>query len=145
MRAFTMLIVMVCFCCSCSNSVLKRAHVIPVYDGQVLLSAVPEFIGAGDSLYDDASFTRPKIWSYEQFKDGSTMVHWISKAGVKERLALMDSGFHPIVISEDAITSITNAGHQTKLQSPTVIEILGTNTAFIPDAVTLVPYKPKKN
>ena len=115
---------------------------IPVYDGQILLSARPEFISAGDSLYDDASFVRPDIWSYEQFEDGSTMVHWISDADGNERLALMDSGFHPIVVPPRAITVVESSGQETKQRDPTVIEIPGTNTAFVPEAVTLVPYRP---
>ena len=115
---------------------------IPIYDGKILLSAHPEFIGAGNSLYDDASFTRPEIWNHEQLEDGSTMVHWISDAGANERLALMDSGFHPIVVPQDAITTTKSASHETKPRSPTVLEIPGTNTAFIPEAVTLVPYRP---
>ena len=115
---------------------------IPVYDGQILLSARPEFIGPGDSLYDDASFSRPEIWSYEQFDDGSTMVHWISDPGADERLAFMDSGFHPILVPQEAITTTTQAGREAETNNPTVLEIQGTNSAFIREAVTLVPYDP---
>ena len=64
MKPFTMLVIIAGLLCSCSTPVLKRAHVIPVYDGEILLSAHPEFIGAGDSLSDDASFTRPEIWKH---------------------------------------------------------------------------------
>jgi hypothetical protein len=142
MKPFTMLVIIASALCSCSAPVLKRAHVIPVYDGQILISAHPEFIGAGGSLYDDASFTRPNIWSYVQFEDGSTLVHWISDADAQERLALMDSGFHPIVVPPQAITMIKSSGQETKQGNPTVLDIPGTNTASIPEAVTLVPYRP---
>lgn len=131
-----------CLVSSCSTQVMKRAHVIPVYDNQVLLSARPAFIGQGKGLYDDPYFIRPKIWNYEQLNDGSTVVHWVSTLGSHERLALMDAGFHPIIVPPEAITVFSSPGGKVDPQNPTAINIVGTNTAFIPEAVTLVPYKP---
>lgn len=123
---------------------MKRAHVIPIYDGQVLLSAHPEFVGPGESLYDDPNFKRPKIWSYEQLDDGSTVIHWVSAPNASEQLAFMDSGFHPIIVPSDAI-EVIDAGHEVQHRKPKVIQILGTNTAYIRDSVTLVPYRPSNH
>jgi hypothetical protein len=129
--------------CSCSTQVMKRAHVVPIFDDQVLLSARPTFIGSGKALYDDPSFTRPKIWSYKQLADGSTVVHWISTPDARERLVFLDDGFHPIVVPPDAIAILNVPDHEVQNHHPTPIHILGTNSAFIRENVTLVPYKSK--
>lgn len=127
---------------SCTDPVMKRAHVIPIYDGQILLSAHPEFTGPGKSLDDDADYTRPTIWSFERQADGSTIVHWVSPPVAREELVFMDSGFHPIVVPSYAIVEVQSAGQGIENQKPTVLDIVGSNSAFIPDHVTLVPYKP---
>ena len=129
--------------CSCSTQVMRRAHVIPIFGDEVLLSARPQFLGPGTTPYDDARFTRPKIWSYEQLSDGSTLVYWISSRTAKEKLELLEIGFHSIEVPPEAIKLIANSNSKQENHAPTVLNILGTNSAFIREAVMLAPYKNK--
>lgn len=97
----------VIFAQACAPLVMRHAHVIPIYEGQVLLSAKPEFIGSGPRYnIDDPRFDRPKMWGCVTIGDGSTIVTWISKCDAQEKLVFVDSGFHPYPVPGEAITEL---------------------------------------
>lgn len=110
---------------------------------QVLKSAKPVFLGETDAIYDDKLYMAPKIWSYEKYSDGAIRIHWISRDSRKEKLVLLDSGFHPVSIPPASIVTIRHRGVVLP-SAPTEIHIPGANSAFLRDAVTLIPYQPRK-
>ena len=125
---------------SCQTVVTRQAHVVPLIDGQVLLSAVPKFYGDTESFRDSGGGATPKAWAYERFADGSIRITWTIARSARENLVIMDSGVHDMQVPPEAIHTIEGVGIKLPPSRPTELRT-GGNTAFLREAITLRPYK----
>ena len=125
---------------SCQTVVTRQAHVVPLIDGQVLLSAVPKFYGDTGSFRDSGRGATPKAWAYERFADGSIRITWTIARSAREDLVIVDSGVQDMHVPPEAIHTLAGVKVELPPSHPTELRT-GRDTAFLREAITLRPYK----
>ena len=125
---------------SCQTVVTRQAHVVPLIDGQVLLSAEPKFYGDTGDFRDSGRGATPKAWAYDRLPDGSIRITWTIARSAREDLVIVDSGVHDMQVPPEAIHTVEGAGRERPPSRPTELRT-GGNTAFLREAVILRPYE----
>ena len=142
-RSAALLLLSVLFV-SCAQSIKRQAHVLPVFEGQLLNSASPRFIPAeADVDCLTPELRPPRQLAVSRLEDGSFLITWISTTRRAEKLIFLDSGIHPVGVPDEAITEAFDPRQNIPIDEPFILTGFGQNTAYIREYVDLRPL-PKK-
>jgi len=125
---------------SCAQTIKRQAHVLPVFEGQILNSAKPRFISAKASVdYLTPEIRPPRSLAVSRLGDGSFLITWITTTKRPEQLIFLDSGIHPVRVPNHAITESIDPSENIPLDEPFILTGFGPNTAYIREYIDLRP------
>ncbi len=125
---------------SCSQTVKRQAHFLPLFGDKVLYSGSPYFIRQKDEVnYLTQDMKRAPMALVTRQPDGSVVVAWTSSKKHPEKLVYAASGIHPVEIPADSIKESRDLESDIPLGEPVVLSGFLPNTAFVRDIIDLRP------